>query len=140
MSAQNPVILTQEEAQKILRQFICVDRTTPVSLDYGLIRSALLLVVNQSDYQIFGVCADSLEHGKQALYSYLSALGYVDLPDIAATIEGAVYIKHNPKTERSYAKPYTGADRGVLVSCQSAYDGDVNETFGHLPIDLFSRE
>jgi len=36
-----------------------------------------------------------------------------------------------------YMKPYEGLHRVVLVACQSTYDGDVNETFGHLPLDLF---
>ncbi|KAM3106298.1 DUF1824 family protein [Phormidesmis sp. 146-33] len=136
MSLQNSS-LTKDDAQTILRQFICVDR--PAGLDSDLIRSALLRVVNHSDYQIFGICADSLEQGKQTLSSYLSALNYEAMPDISGVIEGAVYIKHNPKTDRSHAEPYTGVHRGVLVSCQSAYDGDVNETFGHLPIDLFDQ-
>jgi Domain of unknown function (DUF1824) len=136
MSLQNFSSLTKEDAQKVLRQFICVDRAA-APLDYVLIRSALLLVVNHSDYQIFGICADRLEQGKQTLFSYLKALNYEEMPEIMGVVETATYIKYNPKTGRSHAEPYTGVHRGVLVSCQSAYDGDVNETFGHLPIDLF---
>jgi Domain of unknown function (DUF1824) len=139
--------LTRETAQEILRQFICVALSessargrSSAPLDYALIRSALLLVVDQSDYQIFGICADSFDQGKQTLSSYLTALNYEEMPDVSGVTDGVVYIKYNPKTGRSHAEPYTGTHRGVLVSCQSADDGDVNETFGHLPIDLFLRD
>lgn len=135
MSSQNSDVLTQEAAQKLLRQFIDVDRrSSPV--DYALIRLALLWAVDHSDYQIFGICADSIEQGKQALNSYLMALGYVE-PKMVEAGSGATYIKYNPKTGRCHAEPYMGKHRGVLVSCQSADADDVNETFGHLPIDLF---
>ncbi|KAM3100279.1 DUF1824 family protein [Phormidesmis sp. 146-35] len=137
MSLQNSP-LTKEEALKVLRQFICSD-SPAAPLDYALIRSSLLLVVDQSDYQIFGICADSFDQGKQTLSSYLTALNYEEMPTVSGVTDGVVYIKYNPKTGRSHAEPYTGVHRGVLVSCQSAYDGDVNETFGHLPIDLFDQ-
>jgi hypothetical protein len=143
LSLQNSQPLSKEDALKVLRQFICVDRSElPArdrSSDYALIRSALLLVVDQSDYQIFGICADSFDQGKQTLSSYLTALNYEEMPNVSDVTDGVVYIKYNPKTGRSHAEPYTGSHRGVLVSCQSAYDGDVNETFGHLPIDLFDE-
>ncbi len=123
-----------QAAQALLRQFLCVDSQPLPAPDQ--IRQALQQVVQHSDYQILGVCADDWEQGAIALISYLRALGYEDQPDIAP-IEGAVYIKYNPKKQRCHTDRYTGHHRGVLVSCQSAYDGDVNETFGHLPLDLF---
>jgi hypothetical protein len=131
--------LTLESAQKILRRFLCIDQTSDSFPPYSQIRQALLLVANHSDYQIFGICADTVSQAETALRAYLRALDYEDNPEIA-TLEGPVYIKYNPRKERCLLEPYTGQHRGVLVSCQSAYDGDVNETFGHLPLDLFSFE
>ncbi len=129
--------LTLDDAQKILRQFICIDQVTGENAPApALVRQALLLVADRSDYQIFGICADSSEQASQALNHYLAALGYELMPEVTA-IEGAVYVKFNPKTGRCHTDSYTGQHRGVLVSCHSAYDGDVNETFGHLPLDLF---
>ncbi len=138
MSFQASTNLTVQEAQELLRQFICLDRepSTP-KLDYATVRDALLLVVDRSDFQIFGICADNAIQGQQALHSYLTALNRDERPDIVSTTNDAVYIKYNPKTGRCHAEPYTGNHRGVLVSCQSAEDDDINETFGHLPIDLF---
>lgn len=129
--------LTRAEAEKILRDFICVERTgvQPTS-DYALIREALLLVAELSDYQILGICADSAELAIQAMTSYLTALGYEVIPELNR-VDGVVYVKFNPKSGRAHMEPYVGEHRGVLVSCQSAYEDGVNETFGHLPLDLF---
>jgi hypothetical protein len=102
------------------------------------VRESLLLVANHSDYQIFGVCADTAVEAAATLRAYLSALSYEEMPEISA-IEGPVYVKFNPKTGRCHTDPYSSVHRGVLVSCQSAYDGDVNETFGHLPLNLFGE-
>lgn len=129
--------LSLDDAQKMLRQFICIDQVTGENAPSpALIRQALWLVADRSDYQIFGICADSSEQASHALKHYLEALGYDLLPMVTA-IEGSVYVKFNPKTGRCHTDSYTGSHRGVLVSCQSAYDGDVNETFGPLPLDLF---
>lgn len=129
-------ILIRKDAEQVLQQFICVDSASPQPFDYALIREALLLVASLSDYQILGICADNAEQGLRSLSSYSTALGYETLPEIRA-ISGAVYIKYNPMRERAYMEPYTGVHRGVLVSCQSDYSDGVNDTFGHLPLDLF---
>lgn len=128
--------LTLEAAQDVLRQFLSVERSsTPAATR---VRQSLLLVAAHSDYQIFGICADTIHQATTALEAYLIALGYKATPEIPA-LEGSVYVKFNPERDRCHAAPYTGTHRGVLVSCQSAYAGDVNETFGHLPLDLFDE-
>lgn len=138
MSSQASTDLTSQKAQELLRQFICLDREpSSPDLEYALVREALLLAVDRSDFQIFGICADNASQGQQALHSYLTALNRDERPAVVATTDDAVYIKYNPKTGLCRAEPYTGNHRGVLISCQSAYDDDINETFGHLPIDLF---
>ncbi|MBW4527992.1 MAG: DUF1824 family protein [Phormidium tanganyikae FI6-MK23] len=128
--------MTRSEAETILRQFICTDPSAQ-PLDYAAIREAVLLVADLSDYQIVGICAETAEEGLRALSSYLKALDY-EAPE-TRSIAGVIYIKFNPLTGRSHIEPYTGEHRGVLVSCQSAYDDGVNETFGHLPLDLFEQ-
>lgn len=130
--------LTVEAAQSVLRQFLCVEQSPATAREDALVRQALLLVAAHSDYQILGICADTVDQAAIALQSYLTALGYKTTPEITS-LAGSVYVKFNPKTDRCHVAPYTGTHRGVLVSCQSAYDGDVNETFGHLPLDLFKK-
>lgn len=133
-SSQPPPSL--EEAIHYLRQVNCL-APQDAAINRALLRQALLLAAEASDYQILGICADTLAEATQALESYAAALKYapeLNLP----TIEGAVYIKFNPNSGLCYASPYSGHHRGVLVSCQSA-DAGVNEMFGHLPLDLFQE-
>lgn len=137
MSLQNPANLTVEEAHKILKAFDCVNSSESVP-NKNSIRQALLLVTELCDNQILGICADTSEQGILALETYAEALGY-EVPQLSA-IDGSVYIKFNPKTGLSYLDSYTGEHRGVLISCQSAYDGGINEMYGHLPLNLFTSE
>lgn len=137
MTIANTEKLTLEAAQKILRSFNCIKpHNTQEIPPHDVIRQALLLVAENSDYQILGICADNAEHGILALNSYATALGY-EAPTPTA-IPGIIYIKFNPKSNLCYMEDYFGEYRGVLVSCQSAYDYKINEMYGHLPLDLFT--
>jgi|SRR4028118_409450 hypothetical protein len=137
MSTQNSTNLTVQEAQELLKPFNCVEGKSVTSeSEKALIRQALLLLTELSDYQILGICADTAAEGLTALKTYSEALGYQPTLDLAS-IDGSVYIKFNPKTGLCYLDSYTGTHRGVLVSCQSAYEGGINEMYGHLPLDLF---
>lgn len=137
MSTQNQTHLTVEEAQNILKLFSCTDTKSADSPEEkAALREALLLLAGLSDYQILGICADTAEQGLLALKTYAAGLGWEPPLDIA-NVEGAVYIKFNPKTGLCYMDSYAGTYRGVLVSCQSSGDGGINEMYGHLPLDLF---
>ncbi|MEP0870566.1 DUF1824 family protein [Trichocoleus desertorum AS-A10] len=130
--------LTVEAAHKILQAFTCIEQGATESLpSNALVRQALLFVTNLCDYQMVGICADNLTQGLAALKSYLPALGYNADEVTVDSIEGPTYIKFNSKTGLCYASPYPGSHRGVLVSCQSALSNGINETYGHLPLDLF---
>jgi Domain of unknown function (DUF1824) len=134
MSYSTPLDL--ETAHRILKQFSPLKPGSEEPVDRDAIQQALLLAASQSDYQMLGVCADTLEQGLQALEDYAKALSYS--PDLnLEPVEGSVYIKFNPNSAKCYASPYDGEHRGVLVSCQSADDTDINEMYGHLPLDLF---
>lgn len=131
--------MTRLEAEEILRHFIYTD-DVPVGLDYETIRSALHCVVELSDSHIFGVCAENTAEAIAALQSYLSALNYDAVSTVQGVQDGLVYVKYNPQKGYAVVSPYVGDHRGVLVSCQSPYDDRINETFGHLPLDLFGKE
>lgn len=140
-SATMPDANLIQAACDLLRQFVCTTPATPEMADYDLVRQAVRVVADYSDYQMLGICAENLEAATMALASYGPALGY-DVTEAISSLRtdviGPTYIKFNPKTGRCHADNYIGAYRGVLISCQSAYEGDVNETFGHLPMDLFA--
>lgn len=134
----NSTALTLEAAQKLLRQFTCLDLLSQEPRpDSVCVREALLLVREHSDYQIFGICAETADQAISALHAYLQALDYPEKPVPSVSVDGPVYLKFNPKSQLCYLNSYPGHHRGVLVACQSAYEGDVNEMFGHLPLDLW---
>ena len=137
MPTPNSTQLTLQEAQELLKQFNCIENKSINSeSEKDLIRQALLLLTEHSDYQILGICADTAVQGLSALKTYSEALGYQ--PNLNLTpIDGSVYLKFNPKSGLCYLDSYTGNHRGVLVSCQSAYADGINEMYGHLPLDLF---
>ena len=119
-----------EAACQLLRQVNA--SSTPTRISHLALQQALQQVVQASDLQILGICADSLSEGQQVLAAYATALKLPQpVPDFA-TLTGPVYIKFNPQG-KSYASPYSGTERGVLLSCQSADETDVNELFGALP-------
>jgi Domain of unknown function (DUF1824) len=130
-----------QSAQQLLRQYMCINLgASAEGLDRATVRAALQTVAAASEYQILGICADDAAQGINALQAYLAALNYADQPVVSEEIAGPIYIKYNPKLGRCYADSYIGEHRGVLVSCQSAYEDEVNETFGHLPLDLFEPD
>ncbi len=140
MPTQNSVPLTLQEAQQLLKPFNCVENKAINSdSEKVLIRQALLLLTEHSDYQIFGICADTTAQGLSALKSYATALGYNPSLDLES-IDGPVYIKFNPKSRNCYLDSYTGIYRGVLISYHSAYENGINEMYGHLPLDLFESQ
>lgn len=138
MSASpSSIDLSLAEAIALLRTFNCVagkDLTSPA--EKAQVRQAVLQVGQHSDYQILGICAETEASGHQALSSYAQALGYA-APAPTGVPAAPLYIKFNPKTNLCYQEGYDGHHRGVLVSCQSVEETDVNEMFGHLPLDLF---
>ncbi|WP_019498178.1 DUF1824 family protein [Pseudanabaena sp. PCC 6802] len=101
------------------------------------LRKALLFLKAHTDYQIFGVCADSLVQGTTALEEYAQAFAY-NLPPIDSDRDGSVYIKFNPNRNLFHASSYSGEYKGVLVSYQSDYSDGHNATYGHFPLDLFN--
>lgn len=127
-----------QTAHQLLKQFDCLQTNPADCPPKETLQTALQTVASKSDFQIFGVCAGSLGEGVNALKAYAQALDYTLPEDYQLDeIEGAAYIKFNPKAGLIYADAYQGDHRGVLVSCQSAYDGGLNEMYGHLPLDLF---
>jgi Domain of unknown function (DUF1824) len=129
--------MTRDEAVKLLRLFTCLDRLPTEHIpDQATVKAALAIVREHSDYQILGICAENFAQAQAALTSYLTAFESKFVPEIPP-IDGVIYVKYNPKLRSCHSDSYMGAHRGVLVACQSSYDDDVNEVFGHLPLDLF---
>ncbi|MGG6297106.1 DUF1824 family protein [Leptolyngbya sp. AN02str] len=132
--------LTCAQAHQLLKRWDCLTGHQPSMAERDDLRSAVRTVAHHSDYQILGICAESLSLGVQALLAYAAALGYSPSPAHLPELDGPVYLKFNPKSGLLYGDRYVGPHRGVLVSCQSAYADGLNEMYGHLPLDLFAQE
>jgi len=130
--------LSQSTAHALLKQWDCLTQTIVSESERDAMRQALLVLTQHSDYQILGICADSVSQGIQALRDYATALSLLLPESLPELLDGPVYLKLNPKLGRCYVDAYTGSHRGVLISYQSAYDDGINEMYGHLPLDLFS--
>lgn len=128
-----PETLPLQQAHDLLLTFETQTNSLP---DMQQTRAALKSVAAASDDQILGILAETFEAGVQALTSYATALGYTVKPNLEP-VDGPVYIKFNPQTDLCYCESYSGDHRGVLVSCQSAVEGGLNQMYGHLPLDLW---
>jgi hypothetical protein len=105
------------------------------------IRQSLQVLTKAADYHTIGVCADNQTTGLTALHSYSKYFGYditADLVIALPTINGSVYLKFNPRSNRLYIDTYQGDYRGGLVSFQSDLADGYNGTHGHFPLDLFN--
>lgn len=138
---QNQNHLTVADALKLLKLFSGTETKSVDSEAQKLqLREALLLIVNLSDYQNLGICAETPAQAFDALASYLQAFGY-QIPSDRAEIpshSNPAYLKFNSQKMSYYLDEYTGKYRGVLVSCQSSDSEELNGTYGHLPFDLFA--
>ncbi|NEQ38602.1 MAG: DUF1824 family protein [Okeania sp. SIO3I5] len=141
MSTQNIHNLTVSQAEKFLNEFTCQDiKVVESQEEKAIIRAAILLLANLSDYQMLGICANSTTEALYTLGSYLEGLGYNTTlmnESNLNSIPGSVYLKFNGMKESYIVEPYIGKYRGVLVSCQSAEEKGINGTYGYLPLDLF---
>lgn len=138
-SAPIPLATTLATAQACLAEYTCLEsRSLATPADQTQLQQALQAVCAASDRHLFGICADSLEQGVAALQSYLQALGYSEHYPLAP-MEGPVFMKCNPGRGKCYRETYTGSHRGVLVSCQSDLEDGINETYGHLPLNLWGE-
>ncbi|NET34743.1 MAG: DUF1824 family protein [Cyanothece sp. SIO1E1] len=142
MSASKSTQFTIPAAQKLLNQFICLQVAPNLSgSDRDEVRTALLLLVQKSDYLTLGICTDTLAQAQHALETYMAALMHsIRLDGLPAT-EGAVYLKFNTQKSMWYLDAYSGNTRGVLVTCHAGGAEEiVNGTYGPLPLDLFAAD
>ncbi len=120
-----------------IRKYLLAVSFGKIPLDRPQLQEALRFAVDNSDHQLFGVCADNFEIAIASLINYTTVLDCAP-PTPLEPIAGVVYIKHNPHANVCYASEYEGRDRGVLISCQSADPTGINDTYGYFPLDLFA--
>jgi Domain of unknown function (DUF1824) len=131
--------MTIPEADQALRKLQDLGATASVE-QREAIRQSLQVLTKAADYHTIGMCADNQTIGLTALQSYAKYFGYditADLITALPVINGSVYLKFNPRSNRLYIDTYQGDYRGGLVSFQSDLADGYNGTHGHFPSDLF---
>jgi len=131
--------MTVEQALAILKSYSCLEvKLVQSEADKKELQTAIKRIVDLSEYENLGICADSLELAFESLSNYLKALGYENALDIASLSpqEKAVYLKFNTQKKSHYLDSYDGDYRGVLIACQSE-DDNIAGTYGYFPLDLF---
>lgn len=127
-------------ARKLLDQYSCTEQKAVNSQqEKQQLQTAIKQIVQESEWENLGICANNTQQAMTALQEYLTALGY-EIKDVnfeqVSPIDTPVYIKFSTKQMGFYQDNYTGDYRGVLVSCQ-AEDDLIAGVYGHLPLDLF---
>ena len=134
-------MMTLNQAEKSLKD--AQDLESLTQEQSKTVCEALKILADASSYEIFGVCAEAYAEGIEALRSYAGALDYslsTAMEQQLLPIEGPIYLKFNPRTQRCFADSYSGTYRGVLVSFQSDSETGFSGTYGYFPLRLFAAQ
>ena len=129
--------LTIADAERVLWELSDLDIDSATLERRSQISEALDYLTKQSDYHIFGICANTTDEALQSLQNYAAHFRY-ELPEsnLSAIADG-VYIKYNPRSRRYHSDNYKGAYRGVLISFHTDFTDGYSGTHGHFPLDLY---
>ena len=92
-----------------------------------------------SDWITIGIMAPSDNKAIEALQSIsnkYSSIKFDNLDSLHA--DGCVFLKGNQNTGNVFVRSENGLGEGILITCQYDEDAEVSNTFGPLPLDLFS--
>ena len=120
-------------------------RTAPElnAAGWEALRSQLLLKLKPCEWFTIGVMAPSAAAAVAALRSVETALGWESLEldpagEALASIEGPVFLKGNQNSGRFLVRRESGLGEGMLITGHSPVDPDAEDTWGPLPLQLFS--
>lgn len=92
-----------------------------------------------SDWITIGIMAPSDKRAIKALQSIsekYSSIKFGNLSTLHA--DGGVFLKANQKTGNVFVRSENGLGEGILITCQYNEDSKESNTFGPLPLDLFT--
>jgi len=92
-----------------------------------------------SDWITIGIMAPSDNRAIKALKSIsekYSSIKFGNLSTLHA--DGGVFLKANQKTGNVFVRSENGLGEGILITCQYNEDSKESNTFGPLPLDLFT--
>ena len=92
-----------------------------------------------ADWITIGIMANSDSRAIEVLKSMskkYSSIKFVNLDSLHA--DGSVFLKGNQKTGNVFIRSENGLGEGILVTCQHEEGATESNTFGPLPLDIFS--
>jgi len=92
-----------------------------------------------ADWITIGIMASSVTKAIEALQSITekySSIKFVNLDSLHA--DGSVFLKGNQKTGNVFIRSERGLGEGILITCQYDEEAKGSNTFGPLPLDLFT--
>jgi len=108
------------------------------------LRDELQLQLQRCEWFTVGVMAASADRAVRALRSLETALGWDALQldpagEALSSIEGPVFLKANQNSGRFLVRRETGLGQGLLITGHNAADPEAEDTWGPLPLDLFTH-
>ena len=92
-----------------------------------------------ADWITIGIMAPSYNKAIEALQSIskkYSSIKFGNLGSLKA--DGGVFLKANQKTSNVFVRSENGLGKGILITCQYDEGAKESDTFGPLPLDLFT--
>lgn len=107
------------------------------------LRAELIEQLGRCEWFTLGVMAPSAAAAVQTLRSAEAALQWEALEldpagEALASIEGPVFLKGNQNSGRFLVRRETGLGEGLLITGHNPVDPAAEDTWGPLPLDLFS--
>ena len=109
----------------------------------AVLRAELLTQLQRCEWFTIGVMAASAAAAVEALRAAEAALQWEALEldpagEALASIEGPVFLKGNQNSGRFLVRRESGLGEGLLITGHSPVDPAAEDTWGPLPLNLFS--
>ena len=92
-----------------------------------------------ADWITIGIMAPSDSKAIEALQSISKKYSSIKFGNFGSlNANGSVFLKANQKTSNVFVRSENGLGEGILITCQYDEDAKKSNTFGPLPLDLFT--
>ena len=92
-----------------------------------------------ADWITIGIMAPSDDRAIEALQSISKKYSSIKFGNLGSFhADGSVFLKANQKTGNVFVRSENGLGEGILITCQSDEDTEESNTFGPLPLDIFT--
>jgi len=95
--------------------------------------------ISNADWITIGIMAPSDNKAIEALQSISKKYSSIKFGNLGSlNADGGVFLKANQKTGNVFIRSENGLGEGILITCQYDENAKESDTFGPLPLDLFT--